>query len=91
MRFVVPGSARYAYVYGVALQSVGRADDALQVLASAHSLHPADTDLLIALATMQRDHGDLDVAIDYARKLVELAPHDQEARRLLAQLQALLR
>jgi len=42
---LAPEQPRYAYVYAVALNSVGRNADALTVLAAARELHPGDEDL----------------------------------------------
>jgi Flp pilus assembly protein TadD len=82
-----PEEARYAYVYGVALHSSGEADRAVRVLKQANEQHPGNRDLLIALATISGAMGSREVAIEYARTLVELSPRDPEARQLLEQLQ----
>ena len=37
---LAPDNARYAYVYGVGLNSAGRSEKAIAVLTSAHSRHP---------------------------------------------------
>ncbi|MDH5255951.1 MAG: ammonia-forming cytochrome c nitrite reductase subunit c552, partial [Gammaproteobacteria bacterium] len=50
-----PDTARYAYVYGVALNSAGETARALDTLAAASRRHPADRDILLALATINRD------------------------------------
>jgi tetratricopeptide (TPR) repeat protein len=42
---LAPEQPRYAYVYAVALNSVGRNADALAVLAAARELHPGDLEL----------------------------------------------
>jgi len=84
---LLPGDARYAYVYGVALHSIGETDRAVAVLDGAHQRHPADRDLLIALATISRENGSTSAAVEYARKLVALSPQDPAARQLLEQLQ----
>src|SRR5262249_61649116 len=55
---LAPSSARYAYVYGVALNSAGAGDRALSVLRDGHEHHPGDPDILVALATISRDRGD---------------------------------
>jgi len=44
-----PANARFAYVYGVALHSSGRADAAILTLEKALTAHPGDTDLRAAL------------------------------------------
>jgi Flp pilus assembly protein TadD len=61
---------------------------ALEVLTQAHARHPGEPEILVALATISRERGQLAAAIDYARKLVELGPYDQGARQLLAELEA---
>jgi Flp pilus assembly protein TadD len=83
---LAPGSTRYAYVYGVALLSSGKSDPALAVFESALAKRPADRELLIALATTNRDLGRFERARNYARRLVEAAPGDPQARQLLDQI-----
>jgi predicted CXXCH cytochrome family protein len=85
---VAPERARYAYVYGVALHSEGRSAEAVEVLGAAHERHPADRQILLALATISRDRGDARAALGYARKLEALAPGDPQVRGLVAQLEA---
>ena len=55
-----PENARYAYVYGVALNTTGQTSKAIAVLESTQKRHPYDRDLLHALATINRDAGRLD-------------------------------
>jgi tetratricopeptide (TPR) repeat protein len=81
-----PDQARYAYVYGVALHSGGRAAEAIKVLAEAHKRYPGDIEILQALATMERDLGQLKLAHGYAQRLVELVPDDPQAQALLREL-----
>ena len=81
-----PGHARYAYVYGVALHSLGQSPKAMDVLAAAQKRHPYDRDLLYALATMNRDAGNLPAAKRYATQLSALAPDDPAVAKLLQQL-----
>src|SRR5262249_42879795 len=83
-----PQNPRYSYVFGVALHSMHQSTRALEVLKQAHAQHPGDPEILAGLATISRDRGQVESAIVYARKLVELAPYDQGARRLLAELEA---
>ncbi len=84
-----PDYARYAFVYGVALQSAGRPDLGLAVLKAAHERRPGDRELLIALATMNRDRGDRSSAIEFARKLVALDGDEPGAQALLAEFEAM--
>ena len=83
-----PEESRYGYVYGVALHSAGEPGRAVNVLGEVHGRHPGDRDVLLALATMSRDAGSLNEAVEYARKLLELAPTDPGVRQLLAELEA---
>ena len=83
---LMPANARYAYVYAIALNSVGQTQDALEVLKQANAQHPADFDILIALATISRDLGDRQAAIGYAEELVRAAPNAVQAKSLLRSL-----
>jgi Flp pilus assembly protein TadD len=81
-----PGNARYAYVHGIALNSAGRTDEALEVLEANHARHPADRDTLLALATINRDAGRFGAALSSADRLVAVDPQarvlrDEIARR----------
>jgi predicted CXXCH cytochrome family protein len=69
-----PDSARYIYVYAVALNSTGKPAEALLVLQGAHSRFPYNTDLLSALVAFNRDQGNTEVANRYAKKLQALLP-----------------
>ena len=69
----------------------GSGGAALDILEAAHSRHPNDPDLLLALATISRDRGALDRAVDYAEQLVALRPQDVQARQLLDALTAAVR
>ncbi len=58
---------RYVYVLGVALNSIGRGDEAIAVLEQARIDFPSDFDIAWGLATMLRDGGEL----EQARRLVD--------------------
>jgi predicted Zn-dependent protease len=64
-----PGNPRYVYVYAVALNSTGQAQQAIMVLQGAHNAHPNDRDILSALVAFNRDAGNDKQAARYARKL----------------------
>lgn len=49
---------QFIYVYGVALNSLGRPDDAVAVLQDGHDTFPEHFDIAWALATIYRDLGD---------------------------------
>ena len=82
-----PGQARYVYVYGVALHSAGRREEALKILERGLASHPADRDILFALAAFTRDRGDLASALDYAQRLARLAPDDRKIASFVEELQ----
>ena len=73
---LAPDSPRYSYVYAIALNSAGRATDALRVLADSQRRHPADRDTLLALVDLLQKRGDRTGALGYARQLAELYPGD---------------
>ncbi|MBL8898343.1 MAG: hypothetical protein JNM84_11975 [Planctomycetes bacterium] len=55
---LAPRNARYAYVHAVALHDAGARDEALAVLLRAQREHPADRDVLAALAAYEEERGD---------------------------------
>ncbi len=83
-----PDNLRFGYVYAVALHSSGREPEAITELESVHMRHPADREVLAALAMFNRDAGHFDAAIRFAERLVALAPDNVAAAQLLAQLRA---
>ena len=82
-----PDAPYYAYVLGVALNSAEQSAAAINTLRLTHTRFPAHRDTLFALTTMLRDAGDIDAALEHARRLIALAPSDEEARDLLAGLE----
>jgi tetratricopeptide (TPR) repeat protein len=81
-----PQRARYAYVYAVALHSAGRGGEAASVLKDSLDKHPGDRDTLQALVAFNRDAGDIRAALDYARRLAEVAPGDRDLAALIESL-----
>ncbi|CAN7685888.1 tetratricopeptide repeat protein [Pararhizobium sp. LjRoot238] len=84
-----PDQARYAYAYAIALHSAGRAGDAIAVLKANLVHHPRDRDTLLALTMLSRDGGDLAAALDYAERLLRLAPDDHDLFRFIRELRRL--
>ena len=82
---------RYVYVYAVALADAGNIAAARDVLGEALQRHPADRELLFGAATFAREAGDLDMALGYARMLLDLNPRDQGASQLLQEIEMLRR
>jgi tetratricopeptide (TPR) repeat protein len=82
---LAPGNPRYAYVYAVALRSEDRAR-ATPALEETHARHPGDREVLQTLALYLEEDGEIDKAIGYARKLLDLDPEDRGAQGLLERL-----
>ena len=58
----------------------------LAILKQANARHPADTDILTALATISRDIGDMADAIAYAAEIVRVAPNNAQGHALYESL-----
>jgi tetratricopeptide (TPR) repeat protein len=67
-----PTSARYEYVYAVALHDDGRTHDAINVLEDNIKNHPYDRDTLAGLADWWNEAGDRSKALAYAQRLNQL-------------------
>jgi predicted CXXCH cytochrome family protein len=84
---LAPANARYAYVYGIGLNSVGKQQEALTVLKAANTRQPYDLDILSALISMQREAGDTKAALVYARKAAEALPDNTHIKQLITELE----
>jgi tetratricopeptide (TPR) repeat protein len=82
-----PDNARYAFVYAVALHSAGKAKDALKVLQTAEQHWPYDLEILSMLINLQRESGQIESALVYAKRVAEVMPNDEGIRQLLKELQ----
>ena len=80
-----PATARYAYVYSVALHSTGRVDESIRRLQEAVRHWPYDREMLMALTSFQLESGRRQDAQATARKLVAAYPTDPQVRVLAAQ------
>jgi tetratricopeptide (TPR) repeat protein len=83
---LLPGQARYAYVYAVALSSTGHAADAEAVLLRALEASPSDVPILSALLEGALRNRRYDRALVYAERLRVLLPDDASIAPLLDQL-----
>jgi tetratricopeptide (TPR) repeat protein len=83
---LAPQNARIHYNRGLALQTLGRADEAEAALRKAFALAPTAPDYLYALATLYAQQQRWPRALACAEELVKLRPTDEEAQRFLAQL-----
>jgi Flp pilus assembly protein TadD len=80
------GQPRYAYVYAVGLNSVGRRDEALAVLKESLRAHPDDLELLSAALSFSREGADQKAALEYAERLARLRPGDAGLADLVREL-----
>ena len=73
---LAPDNIHFLVVYAVALNSTGNPAQAIALLTAAYDKHTHNRDLLVYLATLNRDNGDSDKAREYAQRLVKLSPAD---------------
>jgi Flp pilus assembly protein TadD len=84
---LAPNSARYGYVYAIALNSTGGRGEAMAQLRRLHGRFPADADVTSALLSLSLEGGDQVSALRYARDLLRLRPGDAQVTALIRQLQ----
>ena len=77
-----PSQPRYAYVYGVALQSAGKGEEGRAILEKALVSHPWNIDINNALLADALRSNDAARAAPYAARLVTLRPDDPALARL---------
>ncbi|WP_051955573.1 tetratricopeptide repeat protein [Beijerinckia mobilis] len=83
---LAPDHPRYAYVYVVALQSLGRAEESAAALADALRRMPNDASLLTLALNAALQSGDIKTARSHAQTLGLLRPDDSEIARIKAEL-----
>ena len=81
-----PAATRYGYVYAIALNSTGQGAQAVEVLEGVLQAAPENTDVLVALATINRDLGRTGAALAWAERLLLLRPDDPGVRELVDSL-----
>ena len=86
---LAPDNVRYAYVHAIALNSEGRRAEALAALRSADQRHPNNLDILGALISINREAGDRQVALRYARQAAVLLPDNASLAKLVAELEGM--
>jgi predicted CXXCH cytochrome family protein len=79
-------NARYAYVYGVALHSAGRRQEAIAYLKESQQAHPGDREILMAITGFSREAGDSATALQYAETLYKIIPDDPAVKSLVDEL-----
>ena len=82
-----PDVSRFSYVYAIALNAAERSPEALRVLEAARRSNPHDQDILTALVTINRDTGNRQTALAYARELSALRPNDPSITNLRRELE----
>ena len=84
---LAPNSARYGYVYAIALNSTGARAELMTLLRRLHGRFPADAEVTSALLSLSLEGGDQVSALRYARDLLRLRPGDVQVTALIRQLQ----
>jgi len=85
---LAPDNAHYTYVYGVGLYSAGKTAGSLEVLRKASDRFPANREILLGLASIAEESGDLAEANRYAKKFQQVAPSDPRGQQLVRQFQS---
>jgi tetratricopeptide (TPR) repeat protein len=80
---LAPENPRMHYNYGLALQRLGRADEAEKALIAALKLSPASTDFLHALAILYAQQKQWGRARSCAEQLIRLEPRNRQWQGLL--------
>ena len=80
-------NAQYAYIYGVALHSAGRQQEAIAYLKDSLAAHPENRDIIMAIVSFSREAGDASAALQYAQQAARIAPDDPAIRGLVDELQ----
>ena len=82
-----PRTARFGYVYAVALEQIGRHAEALRALDAVLQSHPYDVDSLTAAAIWATRRGDVQTAIGHLKALHALRPDDRAIEEQIERLQ----
>ena len=75
-------------MYGIALYDTGKRAEGVKVLDAALARHPYDRDILFALASYDRERGDIARAAKRAQILARLEPGNQDIARFARELDA---
>ncbi|MDH4125850.1 MAG: tetratricopeptide repeat protein [Gammaproteobacteria bacterium] len=79
---LAPDNPRFAYVFGVALYSLGEIDAALRALHQARQRFSQDFDIAWALVTMSRDSGNIEAARKIVDELAQQWPDNENVSTL---------
>jgi Flp pilus assembly protein TadD len=80
-----PNNARYSYIYGVALHSNGRQQEAITYLKDRLTRHPDNRHISMAIVSFSREAGDAATALQYAEQACKIAPEDQALKGIVEQ------
>ncbi len=84
---LAPANVRFAYAYALCLYEDQQLEAAVQSLQQTHRRHPGDRNVLWSLILIHRDLGQKNEALQYARRLVILAPDNPDFVGLLQELE----
>jgi predicted CXXCH cytochrome family protein len=84
----IDAGVRYAYVYAIALDSVGNTSEAIDVLEETNQKWPNQYDVLLSLVTYLDQEGREPESLKYLSNLSAIAPNDPNVRSRIQQLQA---
>jgi len=87
---LMPERARVRYNYALTLQRFGKPDKALEQLRAAYQIDASDPAILQSLSGHYATIGDLENALLYTEKLIELLPEDPRPRQAAERLRAML-
>ena len=83
---LAPDNAHYAYVYGVGLYSTGKTAAGLKILRATQRRFPGNREVLLGLASLTAQSGDLSAARRYTEGFIAMAPADARGPKMLEQL-----
>ncbi|MCW8930729.1 MAG: hypothetical protein OQL19_10870 [Gammaproteobacteria bacterium] len=83
---LAPENPHYSYVYGIAMNSFQRTDEALDILYKAHLLHLDNKEILTGLMSINEDNDNHVEALKYAEKLIVLEPENTALKNYIIRL-----
>jgi tetratricopeptide (TPR) repeat protein len=81
-----PSDVTYAYAHALSLHDAKRTGEAIEELERAHRERPAARNVLLTLATLERDRGQPAAALAWVQRLLEIDPGSSGAHALASQL-----
>ncbi len=84
---LLPNNAPIHYRLGLVQYLLGREDEALRALSKAGELEPTSTEFLTALTLLYEKQQRWNLAMDAAKRLIRLEPHNEMFRQMLWNIQ----